>query len=215
MKKPTFETWLEDVFGRDESTYDLYSQLPRPFSEEPSPLIFAEWLTHVYAEPAVLDRFSANEVGLAFGQTLPHIFADPNLPIEVRRRAFRALPELFSGLFTPRCSHGLCHQNEIEPDTYYLNGVCYMWWDVSPFSWTMGWVTDEDRADFLHVCRTCLSSPNPAVQESALHGLGENSPWGDERLEISELIDWYLESGLVADPRLVAYAESASLGMVQ
>lgn len=133
MQKLTFETWLEDVFGRDESTYDLYSQRPRFCPDEPPQHLFTEWLTHVYAEPAVLDRFSANQVGLAFDLTLPHIFAEPNLPIEGRRKAFRALPELFCGLFTPRCSPGLGHQNEAEPGTHHLNGVCYMWGMSHPF----------------------------------------------------------------------------------
>lgn len=90
---------------------------------------------------------------------------DAATPQERRVRVAQNLRLLFDRLFTPHCRHALSH---LAPSGS-LNGVCYMFWDVTPL---MQVGAPEVSRACLEVMEHCLASPNPAVVESGLHGLG-------------------------------------------
>jgi hypothetical protein len=132
------------------------------------------------------------------------------LPIADREWLVGSVARFFRDFFEPRCMPKLAHL-----DTQYtepLNGICYMWWEVI----TWGWAKDDPDAERikaadLDVMEQVLSLPNPACQESALHGLGHMARHSDRARAI---ITGYLARADVP-PGLEAYARSALTGCIQ
>ena len=95
-----------------------------------------------------------------------------------------------------------------------LNQVCYMWWDIIPLAAS----SKPRQPDPIHeaslaVMRATLRLPNPACQESALHGLGH---WAHAYPEFTAAtIDAYLAANPKLRPELVRYAQAARSGCVQ
>lgn len=127
------------------------------------------------------------------------------------RRAWAAsLGALYATVFGPRCRPLLGHLSEGGLD-HPLNTVCYMLWDVLPVA---GGGDDRDGVDaaLLDAMSAGLAQPNPACQESALHGLGH---WARACPgEVERRIDRWLAAAAPARPELVAYARAARTGCV-
>jgi hypothetical protein len=88
-----------------------------------------------------------------------------------------------------------------------------MWWDAFP---SLA-LTGDPGLPNLHECALetmehILHLNSIACQESALHGLGH---WHRDYSEkVIQIIDHFCETHSKADPRLLAYAQSARCGCV-
>jgi hypothetical protein len=123
----------------------------------------------------------------------------------------RNLSNLFEQVFAPRCAPELSAGS--QDGSFPINTTCYMFWDVTPISvWNTG---DEAQAYYFaiaDVMRRCLRSSNPAVIESALHGLGHLT---EIQPKISTpIIDNFLKNNNHQEEKLIHYAKSARAGMV-
>jgi hypothetical protein len=132
-------------------------------------------------------------------------------PVAIERKvnAIWSLKSLYDDILTPRAQPRLGHLSEIGHDR--LSSICYMLWDVTGLAY---W-SERDEADavpqaILSVLEHALLSPNDAVIESGLHGLGHRASPARRKAAIQHLLE--LRPGL--RPELRTYAEAAALGHV-
>ncbi|MEZ5775188.1 MAG: hypothetical protein R3D33_10935 [Hyphomicrobiaceae bacterium] len=144
-----------------------------------------------------------------YGDTAGRIMA-VDVPIERRIAAVAAIGRLYADCLAQRAPPVLGHLS--EGAGHPLSFVTYMLWDVSPIDW---WAAKDDRlfAAYLGVLEMGLASPNDAVVESALHGLGHLP--GERRPAGTRLIDDWLAGAGSARLELRAYAERARSGCIQ
>ena len=216
----SYEEWIDYVFDRT----DLPSDQPWYFDHKadwwnPRPEQAVAYLTRLFDNPEPsLDRFVDNQVGRGFHYLVDNsisnhcvALSDNGIPIDQRVKCIYAMLSLFIRIFEPRCLPILSHLD--EPRGNSLNGVCYMWWDVMP----LAAMSKPRNPDPIHdaclaVMRSTLALPNPACQESALHGLGH---WADVYPEFTAAtIDAYLAANPKLRPELVGYAKAARSGCV-
>jgi hypothetical protein len=168
-----------------------------------------------------------------------HMFAlaSDAVPLTDRLRCVHAMQTLYSALFAARCTSTLSHLSEAGNP---LNSVCYMWWDIMPFSghfedtsiiesWELepqrkaeiiahyqSLNTDDNRAfeqAILRVMTQTLELDSDACRESALHGLGHWSLYFGE--QVRGVIDDWLNRHPDIRPELKKYAQRARHGNIQ
>jgi hypothetical protein len=212
------EDWLDETFGRA-VTGEYYPYfVERDMTEWPEPVPdhqALDYLTRTFESPVTsLQYFSDRQIAAGLWELGPgdaHCVYNRDIPIEARERLIGSVKILYRDFFDRRCLPKLSHLDKdyTEP----LNGICYMWWEVI----TWGWANDDPdaerlKAKDLHVMETVLQLPNPACQESALHGLGHMARHSDRALAI---IDHFLASDPNSSPELLQYARAARSGCIQ
>jgi hypothetical protein len=214
----TFESWLDETFGRA-VTGETYPQfVHRDVAEWPGPVpnhLALGYLTRVFENSEeTLRYFSDGQIAAGLWELGPgdaHCVDDRDLPIEARERLIGSVATFFRDFFERRCVPKLSHgaTEHISP----LNSICYMWWEVI----TWGWAKDDPAgerlsAKDLDVMEAVLQLPNPACKEAALHGLGHMVRYSDRACAI---IDGFLTRASDCGPELLQYARSARTGCIQ
>ena len=200
----SFEEWLDIRTGKGEAT-EIPNHLELDhFETRPT---YAEYVVRTWEDPIglLVGKGSLNQLG----ETLYREWAvntDTRLSSPLRDRAWQAFPNLFTRIFAQYCSPVLGHLSESNPTTERLDAACYMWWEVH-------WIPYDDER-FFRLMETCLATSHPAVQESALHGLGHAEYDKSARRHVHRIIDRFLQSNNAARPELVRYAKSARRGHV-
>jgi hypothetical protein len=220
LQSLAFDDWLEHSFGREVR----FQQAPWYVDPDhdwwdPPPTVAVSHLTRLFEDPEpALQGFADSQVaqGLTYlvntsASGDKRWLCSTDVPVEDRVRCVRSVGALFTELFEPRCTQSLSHQS--EADAGILNGVCYMWWDAFPslaLAGDPGLPTLHEAA--LHTMERILHLNSIACQESALHGLGHwQRDYGDK---VNQIIGRFCEEHSRADPRLLAYAQSARCGCV-
>lgn len=213
----SFEEWLDRTFGRA-VTGDWYPQFVDD-DEEPEPIsdqLAIEYLTRLFerSEESLL-QFSDPQITCGLWELGPgdfHCMYNQELPVEARERLIGSITTFFRDFFGPRCSPALGHLNQKSKSP--LNSICYMWWEVIPFSAAPGdphAARLNDKA--LGVLEAVLQLPNLACKESALHGLGHLAPYRDGKVE--PIIDRFLANVANLSPELERYAHAARRDCIQ
>lgn len=217
----SYEDWIEYVFGRAVPFYEQAWHIdPDADWWNPEPAQAIAYLTRLFETPEPLaEQFTDSQIGQGLYYLVDNgagaycrSLTEATVPIEARLACIESISTLFARLFQPRCEPVLSHLD--EPDANALNRICYMWWDIMP----IGASAAPPRADPIHdAClaemRETLRLPNPACQESALHGLGH---WARAYPAFTEAaIDAYLAANPKLRPELARYALSARAGCVQ
>lgn len=216
----TYDDWIEHVFAHGV-----------PFHEpawycaddadwwDPPPATAVAYLTRLFEQPdSLVEQFADSQIGQGLYYLVDNgagaycrFLADGAMPIAARAACISAMRILFARLFDPRCAPILSHLD--EPGANALNRICYMWWDIMP----LGAISKPALRDPIHeacldAMRGTLQLPNPACQESALHGLGH---WARAYPAFAAAaINAFLASSPNARPELVRYAEAARSGCV-
>lgn len=203
----SFEAWVDAVFDPGNGTINTW-----PTDQETDDARDA-YVRHTIrlwssAPTILLPKYDFNRIGAGLDiLTFEHVQVSREVTRQLRNDAWLALGSLFFELFEPYVSDSLGILSESHPTTAKLNGTCYMWWDVDhPYPGRNG-IEQDDLQYFLNLCGRCLRSPKPAIQESAIHGLGhalEGCDWNWP--DASELLKRFLDEGLASRPELIAYA---------
>ena len=128
---------------------------------------------------------------------------------ERKVNAIRAIKVLYDDVLTPRTQPRLGHLSENGHDR--LSMFCYMLWDDTGLAhWS-----ERDEADavpqaILDVMEHALLSPNDAVIESGLHGIGHRA--SPERA--NAVVGKLLARRPDLRPELKKYAEACALGCI-
>jgi hypothetical protein len=154
--------------------------------------------------------FNSSLSNLCFG------FREAQVDFERKVEVFASLRQLFFGVFEPRCKPVLSAYSQIRQGK--LNGVCYMFWDVTPLAGPFSTPSKvENRAlneAVIGVMVACLKSKNPALVESGLHGLGHAVFFTPNLAQPP--IDAFLKTQAGKQPAaLLEYAKAARTGMIQ
>jgi hypothetical protein len=207
---PARDEWLGWVFAgarlgddRDDEVDELLFSVPDD--------VALRYVTEAFEHSTELvGGFSDEELcaGLWFLLHESGLVAPPAAPQEDLLRAIRATTSLYRDLFDPRCTPCLSHLDEPSSP---LNGPCYMWWDIGPFS--AGTPAAQLEACF-DVLEETLALGNDACRESALHGLGHLCTDGPVELRRQAILARFLEQDGSLRPELVRYAEAARSGCV-
>jgi hypothetical protein len=216
----SFEEWIEFTFDRPVRAGEKawYRQDDDWFEPEPQQAV--AYLTQLFERSGdLLEHFTDGEIGQGLWYLIDNgagahcaYLINGSVPIEDRVACIEAMQSLFARLFQPRCAPILRHLD--EPGGDKLNGVCYMWWDIIPlFASSKPRQPDPIHEASLSVMRATLRLPNPACQESAIHGLGH---WAHAYPEFTAAaIDAYLAANPKLRPELVRYAQAARSGCIQ
>lgn len=206
----TFDNWIDDRYGAVERG-DEPAGSGWPDSNEA--LENAQYCLKVWEDPRkyLLGKYSLRGIGYGLLYS-PRVFSS-TLDASSRKRALNAMKNIFDLVFAPNLGGKLGHLNEIRIDDY-LAAACYMWWEETDFQANV--IGEEiDKQACLELFRSCLLSPSPGIQESALHGIGhrkyilklyEN--------ELEAMARSFLETRQFARPELERYAEDAIQGAV-
>lgn len=133
-------------------------------------------------------------------------------PVAKERKvnAVSALRVLYDEILTARARPCLGHLSEAGHDR--LSYICYMLWDVTGLAyWSRQDEGDAVPQAILDVLEHALESPNDAVIESGLHGLGHLAAAERARVAIDRLFARRPD----LRPELKKYAEACSLGCIQ
>jgi hypothetical protein len=213
----SFEEWLDETFGRAVAGEHYPAFVHRDVRDWPEPVAdhsALAWLIRLFENSTEeLRYYSDAQIAAGLWELGPgdaHCVYSRDLPIAERLRLIRSVATFFRDFFDPRCLPKLSHLDRevTEP----LNGICYMWWEVI----TWGWAKDDPDAEQLRttdldVMEQVLRLPNPACQESALHGLGHMVRHSSRAAGI---IEAYLATSSSV-PDLDAYARAALSGCIQ
>jgi hypothetical protein len=217
----SYENWIDYVFDHAVPFYEqAWYFEPNADLWDPKPEQAIAYLTRLFNNPGpMVDQFADSQIGqglyyLVSSGASSHCVALTNesVPINQRLGCVHAMLSLFIKLFEPRCRPMLSHQDEASDSE--LNRICYMWWDVMP----LAALSKPSDPDLIHdaclaVMRSTLALPNPACQESALHGLGH---WARAYPEFTAAtIDGYLAANPKLRPELLRYAQAARSGCIQ
>jgi len=218
LESLSFEDWVTHVFDHDVTDPQWYFEPDAPFWAAPAGLTLAH-MTRLFEDPrAYLSTYDDERLNQGFWYLVSnagsnHMFAltDTSAPLAARIRCVESFAPLFRELFAARCSTHLSHLSPLEVNP--LNGACYMWWDIIPFT---GAPHDPEHRELdaaaLSVMETILSLASVACQESALHGLGHWCSSYPDR--VGAIIDHALARAHGWPPALTAYAQSARRGCV-
>jgi hypothetical protein len=220
LQNLTFEDWLEHAFVREVRLQQAPWYFdPNPDWWDPRPAEAVSYLCRLFEEPEpALEGFADSQIAQGITYLVNTSACGDNrwlcstdVPVKDRVRCVSSIATLFAKLFQPRCTPSLSHLSEADAGT--LNCVCYMWWDAFP---SLALAGDPDLPTLhetaLHTMDRILHLNSIACQESALHGLGH---WqGEYRQSVAQIIDYFCETHSKADPRLLAYAQSARCGCV-
>ena len=179
MTDVSYDAWLRYIFDREASEEGEAWYWGDLEHLELSPSRAALYTSRLFSESTeALCGFSDAQVALGIEYMVNpgvsdhgHFLQDGTVPQTSRIDAIAAMAILFRDVFAERCRAVLSHLD--EPGANLLNGVCYMWWDVIPLhAAARGHRPNPIEEACLAVMRDTLRLPNPACQESALHGLG-------------------------------------------
>ncbi|HEV8390718.1 MAG TPA: hypothetical protein VGQ35_12795 [Dongiaceae bacterium] len=217
----SYEDWIDYVFDHAVPFYEqAWYWEPDADWWSPRPDQAIEYLTRLFENPEPLtEQFADSQIGQglyylvsASAGSYCRFLTDAAVPIEAGVSCIAAMQVVFARLFQPRCEPILSHLD--EPGGNELNKICYMWWDIV----ALGAISKPGTPDPIHdaclsvMCET-LKFPNPACQESALHGLGH---WAHAYPEFTgAAIDAYLAANPKLRPELVRYAQAARSGCIQ
>lgn len=203
----SFEEWLDLKYGDPGHNTCLNYEFDGPPDRDDTRATYAEYTVWTWEDPVALlvGKYPLNQIGAAMWHE-PMVCDDGRLPQELRDRAWVAIHNLFRGLFGKYCSPVLSHLDESNPQSDELDGACYMWWHLKS--------TPYDDPRFFYLLEDCLESGHPALQESALHGLGHAEYDLSARPHVRRIIDRFLQSNWAARPELVPYAKCARRGQV-
>jgi hypothetical protein len=202
-----FEDWVVGVF---DSTVD---------DPWPPPAQDLEHLTRLFSDPVgALEGLSDEEIGVGLWSVLDSGGAgtalalnDAALPLDARIACVQEIRTVYRELFVPGCAERLGHLSE---QAGRLEMICYMFWDVACFGGPPGEREGNLFEDaVLDVLEDTLSLEHAACQESALHGLGHRIGRHPERAPA--VLDRWLRTGPIRDPRLRPYAAAARAGCIQ
>ena len=210
MSKESYEVWLTQLFGHDESKGDWrWDDEVDDFTwnEEQIVNLVTKTLKNYREDVAHYSDWQiAMGVDFIFnsGQEYAYALRDGSVPIENRIEAIRSIKYIYKYCFDRRCDQVLGHLSEPENP---LNDICYMLWDVTPLIYC----EDNPRKQALYeavadVMEYSLSCRNVACIESGLHGPEYLTPYFPTAKDI---IQSFIESGIKLDPRLLKYAEAA------
>jgi len=216
-----FEPWIEHVFSHavSQTGNAWYYEIDSDFWDGP-PGLTVEHMTRLFENPEPpLEYFADSQIaqGLYYiinsgaGGLVLSLMNDA-VPIGERVRCIKAIHPLFRQLIEPRVAPVLGHLD--EKGAKALNSVAYMWWDIFPVAAKVerNSAPDPLNAAILGVMENVLDTSHPAIQESALHGLGH---WARAYPSVVEpIIDAFIASGADFRPELIAYAKSARQGCV-
>jgi hypothetical protein len=217
----SYEEWINYVFDHAVPFYEqAWYVEPEADWWSPRPEQAIEFLARLFENPEPLaEQFADGQIAQGLHYLVDNgagaycrFLTEGGVPLEARLACIEAISTLFARLFQPRCEPILSHRD--EPDGNALNRICYMWWDIMP----VGAAATPGTPDPIHdAClsemREILRLPNPACQESALHGLGH---WARAYPEFAAAsIDAYLAANPTLLPELVRYAEAARAGCIQ
>ena len=220
LKQLTFEQWLIFAFDHpvDKTKQEWYWD---PDSDwwDGSSADTLQFLTRAFENATIMFQPYTNaqlNQGLWFivsNACSNHMFAllDTEVPWADRQRCIRSIHTLFEQCMAKRCSPHLSHID--EPGAAPLNSICYMWWDIIPFS---GQPNDPQRNKFdeeiLGVLESTLQLDSIACRESALHGLGHWHLYYPQ--QVTKIINTFLQSQKEMPETLRAYALNANRGYV-
>jgi len=217
----SYPDWLNYVFDHAVPFYEqAWYFEPEADWWSPRPEQAIEYLARVFETPEPLaEEFSDSQIAQGLHYLIDNgagaycrFLLDGSVPLDTRMACIEAISTVFARLFQPRCEPVLSHLD--EPGGNALNRICYMWWDIMPIGATTAPPqTDPIQQACLAEMRETLRLPNPACQESALHGLGH---WARAYPEFAATtIDAYLAANPKLRPELVRYAEAARSGCIQ
>jgi hypothetical protein len=221
MTDLSYPDWLNYVFDHAVPFYEqAWYFEPDADWWQPRPEQAVDHLARLFENPELLaDEFSDSQIAQGLYYLIDNgaggycrFLTDGSVPLDARTACIEAFSTLFARLFQPRCEPVLSHLD--EPGANPLNRICYMWWDIMP----IGAATAPIPADPIHQgclaeMRETLRLPNPACQESALHGLGH---WAGAYPEFAAVtVDAYLAANPKLRPELVRYAQAARSGCIQ
>jgi hypothetical protein len=226
VRPPRFDEWLECYFAPFDNVNSPWDRFPPDQDEHPWFRGTAEEIVELFtytmeSSGTELKRFSDSQLGVGLDNLLNNHFADVantvrDGPVSNDKRiaAFRSIKVLYRDGLTPRAEPVLGHLDE-KAKCMPLNGICYMLWDVTPLSY---WPDAELGAVMypliIEIMEAALDSPNCAVIESGLHGLGHmvHKYEGPAVAAIDRFIE--KRRGHVRD-ELITYALQARTGMIQ
>jgi hypothetical protein len=227
MRPPRFDEWLKCYFAPYDNVDSPWDKFP-PGCNESSPELVAsddeivDLFTYtMVASGTELGRFNDSQVGVGLDNLLNNHFSDVANTVrdgttttDRKIAALRSLKVLYRDCLALRAAPVLGHRDDTAP-CKPLNTICYMLWEVTPLSY---W-PDEGKGAVMYpvlidVMESALASPNSAVVESGLHGLG-HLVYKCEGPAVAA-IDRFLDTcrGQVRE-ELVTYARAARTGMIQ
>jgi hypothetical protein len=220
LEKLSFEQWLAYVFDHpiEEHKNAWYWDIDRDWWNE-TPAETIQFLTQAFENAAeVLEPYSDAQLNqglwfIADNSCSNHMFAllDEGVPWSAQKRCIYSIPQLYQQCFAKRCTPHLSHID--EPGASPLNLICYMWWDIIPFSGHPGNpVWEEFDQDILNVMESTLQLDSIACQESALHGLGHWQHQYPER--VGEIINKFSMTHRSLRNELEKYMMNAFVGYV-
>ena len=221
MTDLSYPDWLNYVFDHAVPFYEqAWYFEPEADWWQPQPEQAVDYLARLFENPELLaDEFSDSQIAQGLYYLIDNgagaycrFLTDGSVPIDARTACIEAFSTLFARLFQPRCEPVLSHLD--EPGANALNRICYMWWDIMPIGAAAAPIpADPIHQGCLAEMRETLRLPNPACQESALHGLGH---WAGAYPEFAATtIDAYLAANPKLRPELLRYAQAARSGCIQ
>lgn len=200
-----------EVVAHDARGYPIYVPSALDRVETSPSFFFANYLEAFGDVGALVERFGAERVGQSLDIVLNPsasncfmLFDEPSVPESTRRQAILLIKNVTDLVFTLHCLPVRSHLG--EPGNR-LNGICYMLWDTAALPARGNWQWQAVREVMNHALR----SPNIAVVEGGLHGLGHAVY---QHPEAAEDIARYRRSGAATHPPLANYARWAEVGMV-
>lgn len=171
--------------------------------------------------PALMARYSPWQIATGFEfifnpvlSSYANLFADDRIVEPRRTEAAANLFGLFGLLFREAAAWTFGPEHLLrespagtDPVQRDINRICYMFWDTSRL---LHLGLPGVRRACLDVMERCLTVPNYAVQESALHGLGHLAR---DDARAAALAAGFAARGM-GPPELIRYAQAAAVGHV-
>jgi hypothetical protein len=211
---PRLDEWLDICFGQygDGDPWDCHLDFTG------SDLEIVELFTYTMVHAgSVLQRFSDAQLGHGLAHlcdngrsNIVHSVRDGQFSLDNKLQALRSIKYLYQDCLTPRAPQVLGHRSEAS-DCKPLSYFCYMFWDVSPLDyWPDSVIGPIAYPVVAEVMESALYSPNIAVIESGLHGLGHMVY---KYAAATQIIDQFLSHCQKSlRPELVSYALAARTG---
>lgn len=226
VKPPRFDEWLECYFVPYDNVDSPWDRFPPVGDDHPAfrgsdDEIIDLFTYTMLSSGTELKRFSDQQVGVGLDNLLNNHFADVANTVrdgatttDKKVAALRSLKVLYSNCLSLRAAPKLGHRDEKTPSAP-LNGICYMLWDVTPLSY---W-PDADQGALMYpvmieVMEQALQSPNCAVVESGLHGLG-HTVYKCKDLAVATIDRFLNERRVNVREELFSYARAARTGMIE
>jgi hypothetical protein len=244
----SFEEWVKYVFDHPVTEPEWHWDIDRDYwNEIKNSALTVSYLTQLFTNPVeALAAYRDAQINQGFWYLVhnacsSYIFTlqDTSVPLKDRLFCIQSIYTLFDKLFATHCTPALVHLSE---DGNPLNSVCYMWWDLFPFS-GVGKIEDDmasiDQMDASSKAKEYMRSGirtkytedyrrviesvqsvmvkileigSDACRESALHGLGHWTYYYGDTIRAE--IDGWLQKQPDLRPELRKYAQRAKHGSI-